>query len=167
MIDWRGWAKRKREAQEGEAVARWRRALAAVPPGGDLTPFLAPDVPEVVRQEALQRLWTTGAFGQPDELDSDFIDVTTDPVLNEDEVRGLVQWQNITSCLQREEQQDQVAGEEPGTSPDGVMVSVSLGTDAQKLNSVGAHAACAQTIETEKENARLVSSYIFVKTKAS
>ncbi|WP_217125366.1 DUF3306 domain-containing protein [Hydrogenophilus thiooxidans] len=164
MIDWRGWAQRKRLTHESEAVARWRATLAALPPDGDLTPFLASEVPEAVRQEALQRLWATGAFGQPDGLDSDFIDVTKDPLLSEDEARALVQWQNVTSGLHREEEQSHDGGDTRSASPDDEeMAPLPVETEAQKLNGDEAKDR-SQPIE---ETARFVSPYLFVNTKAS
>lgn len=167
MIDWRGWAKRKRAAQESEAVTRWRAALAAVPPDGDLTPFLASDAPEEVRQEALQRLWATGTFGQPDELDSDFIDVTKDPLLSEDEAKALVQWQNVTSCLYREEQQSQDLGDTRAASPDEeVVAQAPVEAEAQKLTGDVAQAEFrSQSIEIEEKSVQFVPSYNFENTK--
>ncbi|GAB6049987.1 hypothetical protein JCM16106_08310 [Hydrogenophilus islandicus] len=118
MIDWGRWSRLKRENQEGEAIARWRAALAALPPDGDLTPFLAPDVPEVVRQEALQRLWRSGQFGAPDQLDSEFVDAASHPVLSEAEAKSLVQWQAVTAPLSAlpatEEAETATGGGEPG-----------------------------------------------------
>jgi len=94
MFDWRSWSERKARAREAEKLANWQRALAALPPDGDLTSFFAPEVPEEVRQEALQRLWSRG-FGTPDGLDSEFVDAASHPLLTEAEARSLVQWQQV------------------------------------------------------------------------
>ncbi len=94
MFDWRSWSERKARAREAEKLAHWQQALAALPPDGDLTPFFAPEVPEAVRQQAMQRLWSRG-FGVPDGLDSEFVDAASHPLLSEAQARSLAHWQQV------------------------------------------------------------------------
>ncbi len=170
------WARRKSTVQAGlDDEAPWRQRWAELPPDGDVTPFLAPEVPEDIRQAAMRRLFATGQFGVPDGLDSEYVDVNAQPTLSPEEVLSLAQWQSVTAPLRAPEEaspaegvamppQEEAAAAHANASHEGALSAVTMPADYSE-SAGGAQnptTLAAEVPPTEAAGERSVPAYRFV-----